>query len=120
MLVTLDSVTWTAYPSLASASAAAFLDDQGTLAVALYGATEDTSWLACVDAKGARTVAELGGAGALPDLRGSRGRADSDPEDEGGDLLHDGCAVGLTQDDAHGVIWVVGGFGLLALERPHE
>jgi hypothetical protein len=113
MLVSVDGVSFTSYPSLASASAAAFLDDEGTLAVALYGATEDTSWLACVD-KGGRveTVAELG-----------RGRADADPEDDQdgtAELLHDGCAVGLTQDDAHGVIWVVGGFGLLALERPSE
>lgn len=73
-----------------------FLDDDGTLLVASYREQEDATSIVRVSGQTPEIVAEVGG-------------ADVDAE-------ADGRVRALVCDDAHGVVWVGGGFGLLALE----
>jgi hypothetical protein len=73
----------------------AFVDDRGTLLVATYSAGDDTTALVCVDCAGAASVvARIGPAS--------------------GDADADGRVVAMAVDEAHGVVWVAGGFGVAA------
>jgi hypothetical protein len=77
-----------------------FLDDEGSMLVAAAAGEGDASWLVHIDAAGdARIVAELDAPAT---------------EDEGVDP----GVRALARDDAHGVVWVAGAFGLLAFEIP--
>jgi hypothetical protein len=73
----------------------AFVDGKGTLIAATYSDADDTTALVYLDEAGkAAVVARLGP--ARPD----------------GEL--DGRALSVACDDARGVIWVAGGFGVAA------
>ena len=75
-----------------------FLDDLGTLLAASTATDGDASWLVRVDAAGdARIVAEL----------------NPPPGDDGGG---EAAVRAMARDEAHGVVWVAGAFGLLAFE----
>jgi hypothetical protein len=80
-------------PSLASVVAIAFADDGGTLLAATYRETEDTSSIVRVAGGSVTIVAEVSGDAEL-----------------------DGRVSAIVRDDAHGVVWIGGGFGLIALE----
>jgi hypothetical protein len=72
-----------------------FVDDQGTLLAATYSAGDDTTALVRVDPSGgAAVVARIGPAS--------------------GDAEADGRVVAMAVDEAHGVVWVAGGFGVAA------
>ena len=74
-------------------TALAFVDDAGTLIVSTYSEADDTTTLVRLDADGSASVAARVGA------------APSDPDS-------DGRVVGMARDEARGVLWVVGGFGV--------
>jgi hypothetical protein len=76
-------------------TALAFVDDGGTLVAATYSDADDTTALVRLDAAGtASVVARIGPA-----------RADADG---------DGRVSSLAFDEARGVVWVAGGFGVAA------
>lgn len=78
-------------------TAMTFVDDAGTLVAATWSDSEDTTALVRVDAKGGvSVVARVGGTGKLDDS--------------------DGRATALAYDDARGVVWVAGSFGIAAFE----
>ena len=78
-----------------SVTALAFVDDAGTLIASTYSDSDDTSALVRVDPGGvASIVARIGGTQA-------------DPEG-------DGRVVAMAYDEARGVVWVAGGFGVAA------
>jgi hypothetical protein len=86
---------WRSYRWQGSVTALEFVDDKGGLIAATYSDSDDTTGLVQLDELGrASVVARLG-----------PGRSD-------GDL--DGRASCLACDDARGVIWVAGGFGVTA------
>ncbi len=88
---------WERLEGTATVTALALVDDVGTTLVALHAAAEDRAWIARVGAdKRARIVAEIGG-----------------ESDEG----EDPRVFDLAWNDAAGVAWAVGPFGLAAL-RP--
>jgi len=87
--------TWTRAPGTETATALGWPKEEGSLLVGLYDDREERTWLARVSSRGeARVVAEVTGA---------------NPEIEGGILA-------MACDDARGVVWVVGGFGVVALQ----
>jgi hypothetical protein len=89
--------TWARAPGTATATAIGWPKEEGTLLVGLHDEREERTWLARVSSLGeARVVAEVTGA---------------NPEIEGGIL-------GLAWDEARGVVWVAGGFGVMALQPP--
>jgi hypothetical protein len=80
---------WGSIAGIATVRAMTFLDGEGTLLVATDGEPGETTLLVRVSPSGeACVVAEI----------------------DGGDA----CA--MAKDDAHGVVWLAGGFGLLAFE----
>ena len=90
-------------------TALAFVDDAGTLVAATYSETDDTTALVCLDAGGrARVVARIGPARGQP---GADGAASEDGIDG---LETDARVLALAHDDARGVVWVAGGFGVAA------
>jgi hypothetical protein len=97
--VSLDAGGWEPIPASAGVTALAFLDDRGTLLVALYAEAEDATRLVVGGASEPRVVAEIG----PPALRN--------------DELEARVST-LVCDEAHGVVWVSGPFGLLAFELP--
>lgn len=84
---------WTVHPWSGVVTAVEFLDDAGTLVAATYSDADDASALVRLDAAGHPTVVARLGA--------SRGSADSD-----------GRVRAMALDEARGVVWVVGGFGV--------
>jgi len=87
--------TWHSYGWEGQVTAMAFVDGKGTLIAATYSDADDTTALVYLDEAGkAAVVARLGP--ARPD----------------GEL--DGRALSVACDDARGVIWVAGGFGVAA------
>jgi hypothetical protein len=76
-------------------TALAFVDDGGTLLVAAYSDVEDTTGLVRIDATGRLSVVARIGA--------MRDHGDSD-----------GRVLSLAWDDARGVVWLAGGFGVAA------
>jgi hypothetical protein len=88
--------TWTTHAWDGQVTAIVFVDDEGTLLAATYSETDDTTALVRLDAAGrAAVVARMGPA---------RGDGESD-----------GRALAMACDDAHGVVWVAGGFGVCAV-----
>ncbi|MGD0530586.1 MAG: hypothetical protein ABSE49_35960, partial [Polyangiaceae bacterium] len=104
-------------------TALAFVDDAGTLVAATYSEADDTTALVRLDAAArtgagapraprAEVVARLGPARAEPGVRGIAGEGDGE-----GDVAGDGegaRVLALAHDDARGVVWVAGGFGVAA------
>jgi hypothetical protein len=87
---------WRAYRWEGTVTALAFVDGVGSLVAATYSDTDDTTGLVLVDEAGKiSVVARLGPAGA--------------------DVELDGRTLSMACDDARGVLWVVGGFGVAAL-----
>jgi hypothetical protein len=82
-------------------TALAFVDDGGTLLAATYSHAETATALIGIDPAGRSAVVAL--VGAPPD----------DPDS-------DGRALGLAWDDAHGVVWMAGSFGIMAFARPSQ
>jgi hypothetical protein len=76
-------------------TAITFIDDTGTVAAATYSAADDTTDLVRVSPGGAAVVVARIGA--------ARVTSDSD-----------GRVAAMAYDDARGVLWVVGGFGVAA------
>jgi hypothetical protein len=76
-------------------TALAVLDESGTIVAATYSEADDTSGLIRIDPEGRSTVVARIGADT------------DDPE-------HDGRASALSFDEARGVVWVAGGFGIAA------
>jgi hypothetical protein len=76
-------------------TAMAFVDDNGTLLVAAYSEVEDMTGLIRIDASGGLSV--VARVGALRDQGESDGRV-----------------LSLVCDDARGVVWLAGGFGVAA------
>jgi hypothetical protein len=72
-----------------------FVDDGGTLLVATYSDVEDVTGLVRIDAGGRLSV--VARIGALREQGNSDGRV-----------------LNLACDDARGVVWLVGGFGVAA------
>ncbi len=116
---------WSRLAGTGGATAATFADDEGTLLVALYSATEERSWL--VQARGAsvRVVAELGETPFGEKGFGEKGFGEKGLDDTGlgekelGEKDDPEARVrSLVWDDAHGVAWAAGGFGLVALHPP--
>ncbi len=80
-------------------TALSLVDDEGTLVAATYLQAEDTTGLVRVEASGrAAMVARIGAAPEDPDS--------------------DGRAVAIACDDARGVVWLAGGFGVVTLSVP--
>jgi len=82
-------------PTVAGADAVAALDAR-TVVAAMYREAEDTTALVRIDGTSRTVVAEVSG-----------------------DAEADGRVVALVVDDAHGVVWAGGAFGLLAFEPGH-
>jgi hypothetical protein len=80
-------------------TAMAFVDDAGTLLAATYSQVDATTVLVAVGPSGRPAVVGL--VGGSPD----------DPD-------ADGRALALACDDARGVVWLAGGFGIAAFARP--
>ena len=93
----LDGVAWSRIEGTASTTALAFVDDAGTLLVALYSPAEERTWLVRVGADGvAHTVAELGG-------------------DDTDDL--DVRVHAIAWDEPRRIAWVAGAFGIAGFRR---
>lgn len=86
---------WTAYPWNGAVSAMAFLDRGGNLVAATYQDADDTTALVRLDGAGhASVVARIGAEREDPDS--------------------DGRVRAVAFDEARGVVWLAGGFGLAA------
>jgi hypothetical protein len=86
---------WVEHAWEGSVTALAFLDDAGALVAATYSDADDTTALVRLDAAGgAAVVARIGAAHGEPEV--------------------DGRVLALVHDDARGVVWVAGGFGVAA------
>jgi hypothetical protein len=77
-------------------TALSFVDDGGTLLAATYSQADDTTGLVRMDASG------------RPAMVAKVGAAPEDPDS-------DGRAVAIACDDARGVVWIAGGFGVVTL-----
>jgi hypothetical protein len=86
---------WESHEWEGRVTAVAFVDDAGTLVAATYSDADDTTALVRLDAKG--------GASVVARIGPSRSDGESD-----------GRVAALAHDDARGVVWVAGGFGLAA------
>jgi hypothetical protein len=84
-----------------SVTAMAFVDEQGTLLAATYSQVDAATALISVAPSGRPAVVAL--VGASPD----------DPDS-------DGRATAIACDDAHGVVWLAGGFGFAAFAKPSK
>jgi hypothetical protein len=85
--------TWSPFAWEGRVTALAFVDAAGTLVVATYSDADDTTALVRLDAAGhASVVARIGAAQPDAEL--------------------DGCAVAMAHDEARGVVWIAGGFGV--------
>jgi hypothetical protein len=76
------------------ATAMTFVDDTGTLLVAVYSDADDSTGLIRVDADGGRAVVARIGAAR--------------------EIDSDGQTLSMACDDGHGVVWLAGGFGIAA------
>jgi hypothetical protein len=93
--MSLDGISWGRVPGTETATAIGWQKDEIVLAVGLHDPIEERAWLARVSARGeVRVVAEVFGAR---------------PDAEGGILS-------LACDDARGVVWIAGGFGVAAFQ----
>jgi hypothetical protein len=82
-------------------TALTFVDDDGTLLAATYSSEDEATALVRVDPAGRPEVVALVG------LVGLVGASIEDPD-------CDGRVLALACDDAHGVVWLAGGFGIAA------
>ncbi|MDP9036560.1 MAG: hypothetical protein M3O50_17295 [Myxococcota bacterium] len=88
-----SSGEWLSFPWAGRVTALAFVDPDGTLVAATYSELDDTTTLVRLNARGeASVVARLGAAPA--------------------DTESDGRVASMAHDEARGVVWVVGGFGV--------
>jgi hypothetical protein len=95
---------------IAGCVAITLLDEAGSLLVAAYRDTDDTTALLRVSPEGdAEIVADVSGT----DWHGTESATPTDDD-------ADGRVRALVRDDAHGVVWACGGFGVLALEPRHR
>jgi hypothetical protein len=106
--------TWAAHVWEGRITALAFVDDAGTVVAATYSESDDTTALVCLEAGAAgqpraRVVARIGPARAQ-----AGGDAVASLEDGEGALETDARVLALAHDDARGVVWVAGGFGVAA------
>jgi hypothetical protein len=90
---------WKSFPWPGRVTALAFVDDAGTLLAAVYLDADDSTSLVRLDPAGNATI--VGRLGAVRDRLREHARCD-------------GRALGMACDDAHGVVWVAGGFGVAA------
>jgi hypothetical protein len=93
--LSLDGVSWMRIPGTEAATAIDWQVDEVVLVVGLHDPVQERAWLARVSARGdVHVVAEVFGAR---------------PDAEGG-ILSVAC------DDARGVVWIAGGFGVVAFQ----
>jgi hypothetical protein len=115
--------TWAVHRWEGHVTGLAFVDDAGTLVAATYSEADDTTALVRLDAGApaaagasrgprAEVVARLGPARAEPGVHALAGADDG--EGEGGGAGGDACVRALAYDEARGVVWVAGGFGVAA------
>lgn len=105
--------TWGAHAWQGRITAVAFIDDRGTLIAATYADADDTTTLVRLDpdAGGTATASVVARIGPSPVAGAPSGGAPAArAEDDGGD----GRVLALAFDDARGVVWVAGGFGVAA------
>jgi hypothetical protein len=109
--------TWATHLWEGRITALAFVDDAGTLVAATYSEADDTTALVCLEASvagavrepRARVVARIGPA------RAQAAVDDAASADDGVDGIEtDARVLALAHDDARGVVWVAGGFGVAA------
>ncbi|MDP9002415.1 MAG: hypothetical protein M3O46_20170, partial [Myxococcota bacterium] len=87
--------TWMPFAWEGRVTAIAFVDERGTLIASTYSDADDTTALVRLDATGTATVVARVGAA----------RADAES---------DGCVLAIAHDEARGVVWLAGGFGVAA------
>ena len=91
-------------------TALAFVDDAGTLVAATYSDADDTTALVRLDAAAAGAAAPrasvVARTGSSPSVEATVAADAPDLADSGGAVLSMSC------DDARGVVWVAGGFGV--------
>jgi hypothetical protein len=90
--------SWQRFGWEGAVTALTFVDDDGTLLAATYSSEDEATALVRVDAAGRPEVVAL---------VGLVGASLEDPD-------CDGRALALACDDAHGVVWLAGGFGIAA------
>jgi hypothetical protein len=107
---------WASHAWEGRITALAFVDDAGTLVAATYSEADDTTALVCLGAPGsaagelrAQVVARIGPARGPGGADGVAGADDGE-----GALDADARVLALAYDDARGVVWVAGGFGVAA------
>ncbi|HEY3822769.1 MAG TPA: hypothetical protein VGL81_36645 [Polyangiaceae bacterium] len=110
--------TWATHAWEGRVTALAFVDDAGTLVAATYSESDDTTALVCLEPARpagagageprAEVVARIGPARAQ--AGGGDAVAGADDGVEGLDT--DARVLALAHDDARGVVWVAGGFGV--------
>jgi hypothetical protein len=119
---------WTTYVWEGHVTALAFVDDAGTLAAATYSDVDDTTALVCLEKclEKQRAGGGDGPAESRMSVVARIGPARSDasfaegpesvetgaPGAAEGELPSDGRVLALAYDDARGVVWVAGGFGV--------
>jgi hypothetical protein len=91
----MSGVAWKLFEWEGRVTALAFVDDAGTLVASTYSDADDTTTLVRIDVAGSATVAARIGAA----------QADADS---------DGRVRAIAHDEARGVLWVAGGFGVAA------
>jgi hypothetical protein len=115
--------SWTTHVWEGRVTALAFVDDAGTLVAATYSEVDDTTALVLLEkpsrgaeSPGAARVSVVARIGPAP----GEARYAEGPEpvssDDAADVqrVADGRVLALAYDDARGVVWVAGGFGVAA------
>ena len=118
--------SWATHAWEGRITALAFVDDAGTLVAATYSESDDTTALVRlqVPAEGATTaavpasvVARIGPAPADEASLARRSLGESENASDAGDAAADGGdgrVLALAYDETRGVVWVAGGFGVVA------
>jgi len=114
---------WTTHVWEGRITALAFVDDAGTLLAATYSEVDDTTALVLLEKRpggseptGGMRISVVARIGPAPPDGGHAGNAP--PVDSGDpaevEVAVDGRVLALAFDDARGVVWVAGGFGVAA------
>jgi hypothetical protein len=110
--------TWATHTWDGRVTALAFVDDAGTLVAATYSEADDTTALVCLEAQRgsveprASVVARIGPSRVEP---GYAERTEDGELSESGERVEaDARVLAMAHDDARGVVWVAGGFGVAA------
>ena len=109
---------WTTHVWEGRVTALSFVDDAGTLVAATYSEADETTALVCLEARRvgreshASVVARIGP--SRVDLGYGDGREEQETSESGERVETDARVLAMAHDDARGVVWVAGGFGVVA------